>query len=187
MALGAALGTHGAMLFRASACVLLLGLAACVLPPTSSQRLAESAYDLNTAARFGRMDVALEHVKDTSRAEFAQRHAGWGRSVRVVDYEFGGVAMRKDGDADVLVSVNWQRLDESSMRSTEIAQRWTEKRGTWRMASEEERGGDRGLLAEVPKPGVASAGSAAPDAAAPPVVAAPPPRSRYQTRVIYEQ
>lgn len=165
--------------------VLALGLPACVLPPSSSQRLAESAYDLNTAARFGRMDVALEHVKDTARDEFTRRHAGWGRAVRVVDYEFGGVGTRKDGDADIIVTVNWQRPDEITMRTTDIAQRWTEKRGSWYLMTEEERGGDRGLLAELHKPDAAASGSAASSAA--PAAPPPPPRSRYQTHVIYSQ
>lgn len=178
-----------AAMLRASSCVLLLGLglSACVMPPTSAQRLTESAYDLNTAARFGRMDLALEHVRETARDEFSQRHAGWGRQVRIVDYDFGGVSIRKDGDADVVVSVQWQRPDESTMRSTDISQRWTEKRGTWWMISEEERGGDRGLLADL-KAKDAKADAGKPEGAAPPAAPAPAPqRSRYQTRVIYEQ
>jgi len=178
-----------APMLRASSCVLLLGLSlsACVMPPTSSQRLTESAYDLNTATRFGRMDVALEHVRDTAREGFSQRHAGWGRVVRIVDYEFGGVSIRKDGDADVVLSVQWQRPDESTMRTTDISQRWTEKRGTWWMISEEERGGDRGLLADIKAKSDAKADGSKPDGAAPPPVAPPSQRSRYQTRVIYEQ
>jgi hypothetical protein len=176
----------------ASVSVLLLGLglSACVLPPSSSQRLAESAYDLNTAARFGRMDIALEHVKDTARDEFTRRHAGWGRAVRVVDYEFGGVGSRKDGDAEVIVTINWQRPAETTMRTTDIAQRWTEKRGSWYLLSEEERAGDRGLLAELQKadpqkPGAAAAASSAAPIA--PETPSPSLRSRYQTRVIYSQ
>jgi len=172
---------------RRSLPVLLLGLglSACGMPPTSSMRLTESAYDLNTAARFGRMDIALEHVKEAARDDFNQRHAGWGRSVRIVDAEMGAMSIRKDGDADVTLSVSWQRFDETTMRTTEISQRWTEKRGTWWMTSEEERGGDRGLLAEVVKAGAKPAEAAAADSAAP---AAPPSqRQRYQTRVIYEQ
>ena len=42
-----------------------------------------------------------------------------------------GMAMRKDGDADVSVTVSWQRTDETTMRTTELTQRWTDKRGTW--------------------------------------------------------
>lgn len=178
-------------MLRAIPTVLLLGLSlsACVVPPTSSQRLTESAYDLNTAARFGRMDVALEHVRDTVRDEFTQRHAGWGRSVRVVDIEFGTMAIRKDGDAEVVVTVLWQRLDETTMRSTDIAQRWTEKRSTWWMIAEQERSGDRGLLAEIAKSEKdgTKAAEAKAEPAAPPVAAPQGPGARYQTRTIYEQ
>ncbi|MFT3774035.1 MAG: hypothetical protein QM820_52385 [Minicystis sp.] len=176
-------------MLRATFCVLSLGLglSACIVPPTSAQRLTESAYDLNTAARFGRMDVALEHVRDTAQSDFTRRHAGWGRTARIVDYEFGGVSMRKDGDAEVIVTVLWQRANESIMRTTDVAQRWTEKRGTWWMIGEEERNGDRGLLADLgPKEdkteGAKADASAAPDGAAPGT-----PRGRYQSRTIYEQ
>jgi hypothetical protein len=164
-------------MLRASLLVVFssLALAGCVAPPSPAQRLAESAYDLNTAARFGRMDVALEHVRENAREAFNKTHAGWGRTVRVVDCEMGSMSMRKDGDADVLLTVSWQRPDESSMRSTEIAQRWASKSGTWSMISEEERGGDPGLISELAKP-------KNDDAPAPPA-----PRPRYQTRVIYEQ
>jgi hypothetical protein len=205
--------TDGPML-RETAPVLFLGLAlaGCIIPPTSAMRLTESAYDLNTAARFGRMDVALENVRDTARDEFTQRHASWGRAVRIVDYEFGGVGMRKDGDADVTVTVLWQHPDETTMRSTDLSQRWTEKRGTWYLLSEQESGGDHGLLLDAPKkpktegakaegskgeaakaetakadaPAPAAADTATEQGAAPP--AAPQSqRQRYQTRVIYEQ
>jgi hypothetical protein len=177
--------------------LLGLGVAGCPMPPTSAQRLTESAYDLNTAARFGRMDVALEHVRDSVRDEFNQRHAAWGRSARIVDYEFNGVTVRPDGDADVTVTVLWQKLDETTMKSTEITQRWTEKRQSWWMISEKEYGGDRGLLAEIKPP--AGKGDSAkgdkgeparsdePKADGPGVAPAQPARARYQTRTIYEQ
>ena len=183
----------------APSCVLLLGLglSGCVAPPTSTARLAESAYDLNEAARFGRMDIALEHVRDTARDDFTRKHARWGKAVRIVDYEVAAVTMRKDGDAEVTLTINWQRPDETSMRSTELSQRWTDKRGTWWMITEDERGGDPGLLGLAAPPPIdanailgvtppadaATAGTAATAGSAAP----PAPRSRYQTRVIYEQ
>jgi hypothetical protein len=167
-----------------------LGLFACSMPPTSSMRLTEASYDLNNAVRFGRMDIALEHVKEAVRDDFNQRHAGWGKSVRIVDAEMGAFSIRKDGDADIVVSVSWQRFDETSVRNTDITQRWSEKRGTWWMISEEERGGDHGLLAEVVKAGAKPTEAAAADSATPAATPAPAPQSqrqRYQTRVIYEQ
>jgi hypothetical protein len=175
---------------------LALGLTGCVMPPNSAARLAESAYELNTASRFGRMDLAMEQVRDTAREEFVRQHSGWGRTVRIVDYEFGGVNVLKDGDADVIVTFNWQRPDDTSLRTTEITQRWTNKRGTWWVIREEERGGDPGLLG-APLPSIPVATDAtqpdegAPAAAAPAAPAVPAAtqqaRSRYQTRVIYEQ
>jgi hypothetical protein len=148
-------------------------VAGCALPPSAAQRLAESAYDLNTAARFGRMDIAMELVRDASRDQFGKTHAGWGKALRIVDYEMNGVSIRKDGEADVLVTVTWQRPDETTMRNTEIAQRWGSIRGSWSMISEEERGGDPGLISELV--------SIKSDDAA------PTPRARVQTHVIYEQ
>lgn len=157
---------------------LAVGWAGCMLPPTSSQRLSEDAYDLNTAARFGRMDLALEHISGAFRDEFSRKHASWGKTIRVVDYEFGGVTIRKDGDADVVVTVSWQPFNETTMRTTEVAQRWSHARGTWSMLREDEKGGDAGLLSEVPK--------AQPHPATP---ASPPgvQRPTYQTKVIVEQ
>jgi hypothetical protein len=174
---------------RAPSFVLLVGLgvSGCIAPPSSATRLAESAYDLNEAARFGRMDLALEHVRDTTREEFSRKHARWGKAVRIVDYEVASVTVRKDGDADVVLTINWQRPDETTMRATELGQRWSTTRGTWWMIKEEERGGDPGLLGiAAPQPIDANA---TPGAEAPTAGVAPPPapRSRYQTRTIYEQ
>ncbi len=159
----------------ASALLASLAIAGCVMPPTAAQRLSDSAYDFNDAARFGRMDLAVEHVREIARDEFSRKHAGWGKSVRVMDVEMSKLSMRKDGDADVSISVTWQRASETSMRTTDVTQRWTSTRGTWSIISEEEHGGDKGLITIVETPKT--------DEAAP----ATPTRPRYQTRVIYEQ
>jgi hypothetical protein len=164
------------MLRRHLVLVPALALAACIPLPTPASRLSESASEFNDAARFGRLDIASEHVREIAREEFSKKHARWGKQIRVVDLEMTGMRMRKDGDADVFISVTWQRPDETTMRSTEVAQRWTSTRGSWAIISEEERAGDKGLLSEVEQPKA--------DEAAPP---APPARSRWQTRVIYEQ
>jgi hypothetical protein len=152
-----------------------LAVAGCVMPPTSMQRLSDSAYDLNTAVRFGRVDIATDYVREVAREEFSRKHATWGKSIRVVDLEMNGMSARKDGDADVFITVSWQRADETSMRSTDLTQRWTSTHGSWSMISEEERSGDKGLLGQIDKP----KGNDAP----PPQAS----RSRFQTRVIYEQ
>jgi hypothetical protein len=94
------------------------------------------------------MDVALDQVSRTAREEFAKQHAAWGNRVRVLDCEVSGLRLRDSEHADALLSVNWQRTDESEMRATQIAQRWSRHRSPWRIESEERARGDLGLLGE---------------------------------------
>jgi hypothetical protein len=160
---------------HASLALALLGLAGCISPTSGTQKLADTAYDMNNATRFGRMDVALEHVAVKSREQFQKEHAAWSRNARVVDIDFNGIQVKPNGDGEVVVTLTWQRADESTTRTTSLVQRWTETRNVWTMASEEERG-DEGLLGEKAKDATAAA----------PAPAAKPERPRYQTRVIYE-
>jgi hypothetical protein len=152
----------------------LLGLAGCFAPTSSTQKLADSAYDMNNATRFGRMDVALEHVAPKSREEFQKQHAGWSRVARIVDIDFNGIQVKKDGVGEVVVTLTWQRADEATTRTTSLVQQWTATRNIWTMVSEEEKG-DEGLLGE--KESKAKTEPSAPAKAE---------RPRYQTRVIYE-
>jgi hypothetical protein len=154
----------------------LLALAGCFPPTSSTQKLADSAYDMNNATRFGRMDVALEHVAAKSREEFQKHHANWSRITRIVDIDFNGIQVKKDGTGEVVVTLTWQRADESTTRTTSLVQRWTETRNTWTMLSEEEKG-DEGLLGEKESESKAKTEPSEP---------AKPERPRYQTRVIYE-
>ena len=162
------------MKHAALAALAILGLAGCIAPTSGAQKLADTAYDLNNATRFGRMDVALEHVAVKSREQFQKEHAGWMRNARIVDIDFNGIQVKKDGVGEVVVTLTWQRADEATTRTTSLVQRWTETRNVWTMASEEAKG-DEGLLGETPK-----------DATTTPAAPAKPERPRYQTRVIYE-
>ena len=113
---------------------------------TPVQRVQEAAHDLTTAARFGRMDIALERVSRASRDDFVKRHAAWGSAVRVVDSEIQGLSLRDKEHADVFVTVGWQRIQESEMRTTHLTQHWRDHRGSWMLETEERTAGDVGLL-----------------------------------------
>src|SRR5262245_5997018 len=105
--------------------LVLLGLAACYSPVAPLQRLPESALEMNSATRWGRMDVAIDHVGAEARETFGKQHARWGRSIRIVDLEFNGMSLKgKGSEAEVNVTVTWQRLDDADVRMTSIAQRW---------------------------------------------------------------
>jgi hypothetical protein len=156
---------------------LALGLAAaafgCMTPTSPMQRLSDSAYDMNTAMRFGRMDIAADHVAPKAAQEFRKNHEAWGKRLRVVDLEFSGMEIKKKGEASVGVAVSWVKLDDATLHVTEIEQRWQEDGDTWRVVEETRRSGDEGLLAETSKTPVQAAAAA--------------PRSSFQTHVIYEQ
>jgi hypothetical protein len=153
-------------------------LTGCIVPPASpSQRLAESANDMNTATRFGRMDIAMDFVAAGARDDFKRRHMAWGRDVWIVDLELLDVRIDRPDEASVHLSVAWQRPDETTLRVTQLKQRWRDDRAGWRMTAEERSSGDTGLLLlpsnERPKAGASSAQEPA-----------QPARTSFQTRVI---
>ena len=47
-----------------------------------------------------------------------------------------------------MLTVGWQRPEESEMRTTTVTQRWKDHRGTWLLEHEERASGDVGLLGE---------------------------------------
>ena len=132
---------------RISACALLL-VSGCLGNFTPAQRVQDAANDLTTATRFGRMDVAAERVSKAGRDQFARRHAGWGASIRIVDCDILALRLRDKEHADVSLGVNWQRIDDVEMRSTEVAQHWQDHQGAWLLETEERASGDVGLLGE---------------------------------------
>ncbi len=129
-------------------CAALVVLTGCLGGLSPTQRLQEAAYDLNTASRFGRNDVALEHISKKGRDQFMQHHVAWSSSIRIVDCEVQGMALRDKENAEVYIAVAWQRPDESQVRGTSVTQRWKDHRGTWLLESEERVAGDYGVFGE---------------------------------------
>jgi hypothetical protein len=129
----------------ASLAVLFTG---CVAPMTPVQRMQDAANDLTTATRFGRMDMALERVNRDSRDEFVRKHAGWGSAIRIADCDLSSLRLTDKEHATVTLTVSWQRIDESELRGTQIAQKWKDHQGRWLLESEERIAGDFGLLGE---------------------------------------
>ncbi len=127
---------------------MIVGPTGCVANLTPIQRAQDAANDFTTAARFGRMDIALERVSHEDRVRFAERHAAWGSTVRVVDCDILGVRLTDRTHAEVALAVSWQRVDESEMRVTQIAQHWGDHKGAWLLDSEQRASGDVGLLGE---------------------------------------
>lgn len=121
------------------------------MPQTPTDKLMDAAYEHNTALRFGRMDIARETVAVAARDDWARRHAAWGDRVRVVDLELADVRMKARDEAEVRVRVEWQRVDEAELRTTELLQKWRNASG-WHVDKEECASGDRALLDRPDRP-----------------------------------
>jgi len=138
--------TPGALL------VVLLGVApACLAPAPAAERATDAARELNVAARFGRMDIALSRTSTAARANFLRRRSDWGKDIRVVDVELAGLSMPDSERALVEVDYAWVRMDEGVLRTTRVAQHWRDSQGSWRLEREQRTAGDLGLFGEPVK------------------------------------
>ncbi|MDP9036303.1 MAG: hypothetical protein M3O50_15990 [Myxococcota bacterium] len=122
-------------------------LCACAAPPTAIAKAQQNAQELNDSMRFGRNEIALEHVAPAARDAFMARHRAWGSSVRLADVELAGMHAHGQHDVDVIVRVAWYRPDEEELRVTTLKQLWSEA-GGWKLVDEQRLEGDIGLLGE---------------------------------------
>ncbi len=117
------------------------------------EKLTDNAYEVVMAARFGRMDIVTAMVRPDLRAEYAEAHSEWGGRSRILDIEYSGMRLIQSDKAIVAMTVSWQRLDESMLRTTALAQTWERGEGGWLIVDEAFAGGDKGLLIKPePKP-----------------------------------
>jgi hypothetical protein len=120
-----------------------------MMPPSPAERVTDAARELNLAARFGRMDIAVGRTTRMARQPFVAHHAGWGRALRVVDVELVGLALDEGGKRAVVeVDVAWVRTEDSVLRGTRLEQVWRSEDGGWRLARERRTQGDLGLFGE---------------------------------------
>lgn len=149
----------------------LAGLAGCaiVAPMSASARAQETATELNTHSRFGRLGLATEHVDPAQREAFLGRHKAWGNDIRVADYEMSGFKMKGDDDAETFVRISWYRVENGDLRNTLIRQSWKQTKGDWRLVEEVRADGDPGLLGDPAPPPPADA------------TPAPPPKKHFPT------
>ncbi|HEX3776651.1 MAG TPA: hypothetical protein VHV51_19395 [Polyangiaceae bacterium] len=123
-------------------------LSACPMPPPASERATDAARESNVAARFGRIDIAVDRTTPEFRSEFLRHRASWGGNIRIVDVELGGLSMPDSDHAIFDVDYAWTRVDEDALRSTRVTQRWTSSKGNWVEESEKRSTGDIGLFGE---------------------------------------
>ena len=128
-------------------------LAGCPMPPSPAARMQEAAIELNTNVRFGRMELAIEHVAPKERDEFISHRKAWGSILQLADYEMVGARMKDEDNAEVSVKYAWYRPEEGDLHTTVVRQRWKDTKGSWLLVAEARIDGDLGLFGEaVPPP-----------------------------------
>ncbi len=118
------------------------------MPPGPLASAQEAAQELNLDARFGRTEIAMDHVAPPARDAFTAHHRGWGTSVRVADVELAGMRAHSEHDVEILVRVAWYRPEEQELHMTTVKQGWNDKNG-WQLVTEARIEGDVGLLGET--------------------------------------
>ena len=137
---------HGALASCVFSAILTV---ACLAPAPAAERATDAARELNVAARFGRMDVAISRTSSSARENFIRRRGEWGREIRVVDVELAGMSMPDSERAIVEVDYSWMRMSEGTLHTTRVAQHWRDSEGSWRLERELRTAGDLGLFGEA--------------------------------------
>jgi len=130
--------------------ILFIGCFACA-PPTPSQKASEAARELNWAARWGKMEEAVNLASKDNRAAFRKNRAAWHDEVKILDSELASLDMKDATHATVQVDVSWNFVDDPTLRVTRLTQEWSDAEGKWLMLSEERVSGDEGLFGEEVK------------------------------------
>jgi len=125
-------------------------LSACQ-PPTPAQKASDAARQLNMAARWGKMEDAVQRAHADDQADFQKRRAGWHSDIRIVETELAGLNMKDAVHATVQVDVSWNFVDDPTLRVTRLSQEWSDAEGKWVMTSEKRIDGDKGLFGEEVK------------------------------------
>jgi hypothetical protein len=131
------------------ACLLIVpAVTGCPVAPSPLAKAQETATALNVDARFGRLELAMEHVSPTLRDEFVAHHRSWGSHVRVADVEIAGVRPHGEHAVEVAVRVAWYLVDQDDLRLTTLEQGWSDQKGGWQLVAERRVEGDVGLFGE---------------------------------------
>lgn len=125
-----------------------IGFFGCSALPNPMAKAQEAAQDFNTNTRYGRNEIAIEHVAPAARDSFLSHHHGWGAKVQIADVELEGLHRKSDHDAEVTVRVSWYRPEEQDLHTTTLKQTWHDQNG-WQLTGEERIEGEVGLLGEA--------------------------------------
>jgi hypothetical protein len=132
----------------------LAGLAGCTLANlTPTARFQDSAYTLNDAARWGQVDLAMQHVSPKYLGRFAERHAGWGEAISIAEIDLVRMKIAEDSKSAMSeISLSWYDEGGVTIHSSVITQTWEVVKGKFRLVDEAVRRGDPRVFATPATP-----------------------------------
>ena len=141
------IATHRAPLV-ALALALASGSAGCLFSNASAEtHLRDAVYGFNDAARWGRLDLAVQVVAPGSRARVRSSRGRWGRDLQVADSEVLEIQVDDDRQgATSVVTVRWYQRSSMLVAETRLRQRWTRSGTGYVLVEESVLEGDEQLL-----------------------------------------
>jgi hypothetical protein len=128
--------------------------AGCMLDGYSArEKVATAAREYNDGVRWGRFEVAAEHVQPEKRRRFVERHKALEEELEIADYEMTGIELDgKKERATAHVEYTWTLKRVGLVEKTATEQVWELAGGRWIVASETRvRGKPLSLFDEPPR------------------------------------
>jgi hypothetical protein len=117
---------------------IIFAMGACSgVKPRSQDNLNEAVLLFNEGVRWGRLQEVMPRLAPDNTAHFLEMHEGFGKEVKVSDYEIINTNVDWEKQtAVVMVKVTWYRITQMEEFTTVISQRWEEIGGEWMMMAE---------------------------------------------------
>lgn len=121
--------------------------------PQASDPLGDAIRSYNDGVRWGRYEVAANHISPKERAQFVDDADERAKDLRITQYDVVRVERQGSRAASVHVKVEWYVETEGKLRQTHAKQTWEKHGGSWLMVQEARlRGTKMPGLPEPPTP-----------------------------------
>lgn len=121
--------------------------------PQTTDPLGDAVRSYNDGVRWGRYEVAANHIAPKERSQFVDDADERAKDLRITQYDVVRVERRGKRAAEVHVKVEWYKESEGTLHETHAKQTWEKQGGAWLMVQEARlRGVEMPGLPEPPSP-----------------------------------
>ncbi len=129
--------------------IWIVVLCACSVPK-AGETLPDSVRIYNDGVRWGRYEVAANHVPAAQRSQFVDEADARAKDLHITEYDVVRIDRRGEEEARVQVKLSWYRESEGTLRETQSMQTWERHGKQWVIVDESRlRGAEMPGLAEA--------------------------------------